>query len=130
MDTWHILLILLAFSFFVLWSFSRMARFQADMDNITLEAEYKQLLEALASPQPFTREDFSKEFIVYSVIHEGVVIVEQQSGYMHKMRFVPMSYDYIKKQDIKNGEERVFRGLFDEKGECEIPTLLLKEMNI
>jgi hypothetical protein len=129
-DGWHWGLITLSLGLFILLRFAQVARFQADYYNMILETEIKKLFLVLKHPQPFTRDDLGKEFVIRSVIDNGVVVFAGESGDVDNLRFIPLDNEEMVKQDIHPGQNRVFQGLFNEKGECEIPTLLPSEITV
>jgi len=103
----HFILFCLFGCFFILYLFSRGSLSRAEEENLFLEEEKKLLKEVLKNPKPFTSDDKGKEFIVYLVIHNGLVLLEGQSGFLNKMRFVPMTNTTIQFHKIKEGEIRI-----------------------
>jgi hypothetical protein len=127
LDIVHYVLIGSSLVFAVLWLFSRADRFDADFKNIILESERERLFEILACPTPFKEGDIGKEFFIHSILHNGIIVIEGDLGYMENLRFVPIKNEDIALQNLKSGEKRVFHGTFNGKGECEIPNFLAVE---
>lgn len=124
------MLLVLSLGLFVLLRFAQIARFQSDHYNMILEVEMKKLLDILKKPQPFTKDDIGREFVIRSIIDNGLIVFGGESGDIDKLRFIPLANKDIEWQKLKAGEKRVFQGIFNGKGECEIPTLLPGEVNI
>lgn len=120
----HVILLVLSLGLFTLLRFAQIARFQSDHYNMILEIEMKKLLDILKKPQPLTKDDIGREFVIRSIINNGLIVFGGESGDIDKLRFIPLENKDIEWQKLKAGQKRIFQGIFNVKNECEIPNFL------